>query len=181
MAPFGYPARMRILAIAGSLRARSSNRAVLEAARLIAPAGIEVNLFEGLGDLPLFNPDHEDPLPPPVAALRAAIGAADGLLICSPEYARGVSAVFKNALELLVSGPEFPGKPVAVINASQRSTEADSQLRLILRTMSARLIEAASITLPLLGRDLDAEGLATDAALSRVLRQALEDFAGAIA
>ena len=111
---------MRILAIAGSLRARSSNRTVLEAARLLTPAGMDILLYEGLGDLPLFNPDRENPLPLPVAALRAAVEGADGLLICSPEYARGISAVLKNALEWLVSGHEFPDKPVAVINASQR-------------------------------------------------------------
>jgi NAD(P)H-dependent FMN reductase len=172
---------MRILAIAGSLRARSSNRTVLEAARLLAPSGMDIRLYAGLGDLPLFNPDREDPLHPPVAALRAAVEEADGLLICSPEYARGISAVLKNALEWLVSGHEFLDKPVAVINASQRSTEADGQLRLILRTMSGRLIEQASITLPMLGRDLDAEGLAADATLSGALRQALADLAGAIA
>ena len=171
---------MRILAIAGSLRARSSNRTVLEAARLLTPAGMDILLYEGLGDLPLFNPDRENPPPLPVAALRAAVEGADGLLICSPEYARGISAVLKNALEWLVSGHEFPDKPVAVINASQRSTEADGQLRLVLRTMSARLIEQASITLPMLGRDLDAKGLVGDAALSAALRQALADFADAI-
>lgn len=172
---------MRILGIAGSLRARSSNRTVLEAVRLLAPAGMEIGLFAELGELPLFNPDRDhDPLPAPVAALRAAVNEADGLLICSPEYARGVSAVLKNALEWLVSGHEFPDKPVAVINASQRSAEADGQLRLILRTMSGRLIEQASITIPMLGRDLDAEGVAADATLSEILTQALTDLAKAI-
>jgi NAD(P)H-dependent FMN reductase len=172
---------MRILAIAGSLRARSTNRTVLEAASLLAPAGMEMRLFGGLGNLPLFNPDlDQDPLPAPVQALRAAVDEADGLLICSPEYARGVSAVLKNALEWLVSGPEFPDKPVAVINASQRSSDADGQLRLILRTMSAQLVEPASVTIPMLGRDLDAEGLAMDPALAPVLRRAIAEFAEAI-
>jgi len=157
--PIGYRRRMRILAIAGSLRARSTNRTVLEAAALLTPPGVQIIPFAGLGELPLFNPDRDDDsLPPAVATLRAAVAEADGLLICSPEYARGVSAVLKNALEWLVSGPEFPGKPVAVINASQRSSDADSQLRLILQTMSARLIGPASITLPMLGRALDVEG-----------------------
>lgn len=172
---------MRILAIAGSLREHSSNRTVLEAARLLAPARMEIALYEHLGELPLFNPDLDrDPPLPPIAHLRAAIGDADGLLICSPEYARGVSAVLKNALEWLVSSHEFPDIPVAVINASQRSTDADGQLRLILKTMSARLIESASITIPMLGRDLDAEGLVADPGLCAVLRQALTDFADAI-
>jgi len=171
---------MRILAIAGSLRAHSTNRLVLEAARQLAPPGAEISLFEGLGDLPLFNPDRDAEYLPPVAAWRTAVAEAEGLLICSPEYARGISAVLKNALEWLVSGPEFPGKPVAVINGSQRSTDADSQLRLILQTMSARLIERASITLPMLGRTLDVQGVIDDPALSGPLRNALSELARAI-
>src|SRR5215469_4982365 len=142
---------MRILAISGSLRAKSSNTAVLTAAARLAPPGTEIVLYDGLADLPHFNPDldTEDP-PAPVLALRRAIGHCDGLLISSPEYARGVAGALKNALDWLVSSLEFPEKPVALINASPRSTHADAQLRLILATMSARLIEAASITLPLL-------------------------------
>ena len=172
---------MHILAIAGSLRAGSSNRIVLQAAQALAAPAIEIQLFEGLGDLPLFNPDLDrDPLPAAVSALRKAVDEADGLLICSPEYARGASAVLKNALEWLVSGPEFPDKPVAVINASQRSTDADSQLRLILRTMSAQLVEPASVTIPMLGRELDIHALVADSALLAILRQAIDDFVLAI-
>ena len=102
------------------------------------------------------------------------------MLICSPEYARGVAGVTKNALDWLVSSFEFPGKPTVVINASQRSTHADAALRLTLATMSADLIEAASITLPLLGRNLDAAGIAADPDLSAQFGEALRAFADAI-
>lgn len=172
---------MRILALCGSLRARSSNLSVLQAAQRLAPPPMEIALFGGLGDLPYFNPDIDTETPPlAVAALRRAIGGADGLLICSPEYARGVAGVMKNALDWLVSSFEFPGKPVAVINASQRSTHADAALRLTLTTMSAELVEAASITLPLLGRNLDAAGIAADPELSAQLGGALRVFSEAI-
>jgi NAD(P)H-dependent FMN reductase len=172
---------MRILAISGSLRAVSSNTAALKAAAFLAPPGMAVVLYDGLAGLPHFNPDLDaDPLPPPVEALRRAVGASDGLLICSPEYARGVAGSLKNALDWLVSGFEFPDKPVAVINTSQRATYADAHLRLTLATMSARLVEEASITLPLLGRALDADGIVSDPDLSARLRAALADFAQAI-
>ncbi len=172
---------MRILAISGSLRANSSNTAVLKAAARLAPPAMEVALYRGLAALPHFNPDLDTDDPPaPVAALRREIGSCRGLLLCSPEYARGVAGVLKNALDWLVASREFPGKPVALINASQRATDADVQLRQTLRTMSARLVDAASITLPLLGRGLDADGIATDADLSARLRAALRDFAEAI-
>src|SRR5690349_18700927 len=124
MSPWRYPDRMRILAISGSLRATSTNTAALKAAALIAPAPIKIALFDAIGSLPLFNPDAELDMPSSVAAFRAAVGAADGLLIASPEYAHGVSGVIKNALDWLVSGEEFVNKPVALINASPRATHA---------------------------------------------------------
>lgn len=173
---------MRILAISGSLRARSVNSAVVQAAAKLAPPGMEVVLYRELGTLPHFNPDLEaEDLPAPAKALRRHVGLSQGLLICSPEYARGVPGAMKNVLDWLVGSVEFPDMPVALINASPRSTSADAQLRLTLTTMSARLVEAASITLPLLGRSLDADGIVADAALSGELRAALEALAHAIA
>jgi len=172
---------MRILAISGSLRAQSSNSAVLGAAVRLVPVGMEMLVYRGLASLPHFNPDLDiDPRPGPVRELRAAIGACHGVLICSPEYARGVAGALKNALDWLVSDEGFAGKAVAVINTSPRASHADAQLRLTLATMAARLIEEASITLPLLGRDLDAAGIVADVELSVQLRGALERFAAAI-
>lgn len=172
---------MRILGICGSLRAQSSNLAALEAAARLAPPPLELVFYRGLAGLPHFNPDLDGEQPPePVTALRQAIADAQAIVICSPEYARGVAGALKNALDWLVSSAEFPGKAVAVINASQRATEADAALRLTLQTMSANLVTAASITLPLLGRNLDADGIVADAELSGQLSQALQDLKQAI-
>jgi len=169
---------MRLLAICGSLRAASSNRSALEAARRLAPAGVEVVLYDSLGSLPHFNPDLDTEqapsTPPPVAALRRLVGECDGLLISSPEYAHGVAGSLKNALDWLVSCAEFPGKPVALINTAPRATHAQAALAETLRTMSARLVDAACVALPLTGRTLDAAGIAADAELARVLSGALE-------
>jgi chromate reductase len=173
---------LRILAISGSLRAASSNTRLLQAARLLAPRHIELRLYEGLGCLPHFNPDLDGPvLPPEVLELRAQIGQAHGLLISSPEYARGVPGSLKNALDWLVSCSEFPDKPVALFNASQRSTHAQESLRLTLQTMSARLIDAACITVPLLGTKLEVAGIAADEAFGPQIRDALASFAEAVA
>jgi NAD(P)H-dependent FMN reductase len=121
-----------------------------------------------------------DPLPQTVADLRARIRAADGLLISSPEYARGVAGAMKNALDWLVSDTEFAGKPVALFNASPRASHGLAALRLSLETMAARVIDDASITLPLLSSPLDAEGIADDPALSQMVRNALHAFTAAI-
>ena len=102
---------MKSLAISGSLRKGSSNTAALRAAARLAPDDVRIVLFEGIADLPFFNPDLDlAEVPGAVASFRAVIGGADGLLISSPEYARGVAGVMKNALDWLVASLEFPDK-----------------------------------------------------------------------
>ncbi|HTU68568.1 MAG TPA: NADPH-dependent FMN reductase [Steroidobacteraceae bacterium] len=166
---------VHVLALCGSLRAASMNRALLEAAARLAPPGIEVRLFAGLGDLPLFNPDREADLPPPVRALHAQIEAADALLIASPEYAHGVTAVLKNALDWLVSFPPFVARPVAILNASPRSVHADAALREILVTMSADLVVDACRALPLRATGATVDSIV--AAHAAEIRDALQRLA----
>src|SRR6185369_1594076 len=112
-------------AISGSLRAASSNTAVLVAASRLAPPGVTIELHEGIGALPHFNPDLDNATPPEaVVRFRKSIGAVDGLLISSPEYARGVPGTLKNALDWLVGSFEFPNKFIALINTSPRAIHA---------------------------------------------------------
>src|SRR4051812_40146447 len=118
-----------ILAISGSLRSRSSSTEALRAAALLAAPRIEVKIFEGLAGLPPFNPDlnEEGPKAPAlVRDFRARIGAADAVLICSPEYAHGVPGSLKNALDWLVSAPEMLFKPVGLLNISPRDLRVRS-------------------------------------------------------
>ena len=172
---------MKILAISGSLRAVSSNTAVLRAAARLAPDGVEIVLFDGLGSLPFFNPDLDgDTVPDAVEAFRGLVGEADGLLISSPEYARGVAGVLKNGLDWLVGSFEFPNKPVALINTSPRATHAQAALMLTLETMSAQLIRDAFVTLPLLGTASDDDAIVANDALAAPLREAVARFVAAI-
>ena len=154
------PAPLRVLALSGSLRATSINTAVLLTAQSLALAGLTVTLCRGLGDLPHFNPDLDNATPPAdVVALREAIDFADALLFCTPEYAHGVPGTLKNALDWLVSHIPFLNKPVAIINARPGADYAQASLRETLAAMNARLIEAASVTLPLTSNTLDTEAL----------------------
>ena len=167
----------KFLAISGSLRAVSSNTSLLRAAQLLARPPVSIEIYGGLSQLPHFNPDLDvEPLPSAVVDLRAKIKAADGLLISSPEYARGVAGVMKNALDWMVSDMDFAGKPVALYNASPRASHGLAALRLTLETMAARIVDIASITLPLLSSPLDAEGIAADPKLSLMIRNALAAF-----
>ncbi|HED34219.1 MAG TPA: NAD(P)H-dependent oxidoreductase [Gammaproteobacteria bacterium] len=145
---------MHILCLSGSLRALSYNTAVLYALKQLAPAHIQVGVFEQMKDLPLFNPDIENENIAPVSALQDEVYHADGLIIASPEYAHGISGVLKNALDWLVAGDGFPLLPVALINTSPRAHHAQDALREVLATMSATVVDPACIDVPLLGSDL---------------------------
>src|SRR3982751_3204393 len=171
---------MKILAVSGSLRAASPNTALLRAAALLAPAGVEIDLYTGLGGLPHFNPDLEDAEPPAVTELRARVREAGGLLFAVPEYAHGVPGALKNLLDWLVGGEEFIYKPIALLNASPRATHAQASLRETVRTMSGNLVENASIAVPLLGKALDPAAIAADPELSVLLRGALAELVRAI-
>ncbi len=141
---------------------------------LLAPAGVTIERYGGLAELPAFNADLENgPLPESVAALRAAVGRADALIISSPEYARGMAGALKNLLDWLVGALEFPGKPVALITTSQRAEYAPAQLRLVLTTMSAEIVEPACVTLPMLGSTLTPAEVAADETLAQPLRAAI--------
>lgn len=173
---------MRLLAISGSLRSVSSNTALLHAARLVAPAGIAVTMYEAMASLPPFNPDDdaEGMSPPePVSALRGLVGQADALLISSPEYAHGVPGTLKNALDWLVSAPEFYGISVGLVNASLQSFHAHASLAETLRTMGARLPAEATVRIPVANRALDASALAADPAIAAPLRAVLQSLANA--
>ena len=160
-----------VLAISGSLRAKSVNTAALAALQSLAPAGVSITLYDGLGTLPHFNPDLDiAPLPAPVAALHEAVASASALVICSPEYAHGVPGVLKNALDWLVSFEGFINKPVAIINARPGAEHALASLRETLSVMNAKLLGSASITLPLTSNTPDAAALLkNDAVRERLL------------
>ncbi len=169
---------MKILAISGSLRAESSNTFLLHAAAMLAPAGVEITLYRGVGDIPLFNPDLDGEIvAAAVAEFRAEIQAADAVLISSPEYAHGVSGVLKNALDWLVGSGELVDKPIGLVNASPRASHAHAQLSEILVTMAGRLIAGATITVPLLGKGYDARGIVADPEIARPLRAAIAALA----
>ncbi len=170
-------ASVRILAISGSLRATSINTALLSAAIALCPDSVEMSLYEGLNDLPHFNPDLEEANLPSVVDFCAQLQGADAILICSPEYAHGVPGVLKNALDWVVGSGEFIKKTVALLNASPRATHAQASLIETLTTMDAYVVTEACITLPVMGRGLDASGIVADPDIAFALKTAITTLA----
>lgn len=128
---------MRFLAISGSLRAASTNTALLRGLAAVAVAPVQVVLFDGLAALPAFSPDREGALTPAaVVDFAAMVAGADGLVIACPEYIHALPGAFKNALDWLVSRNELTGKPIALLHASHRGEDVLTDLRRVLATVS---------------------------------------------
>lgn len=175
--------QLTILAISGSLRKRSSNTAVLQAAAGFVPAGFHFVNFEGIGDLPHFNPETEESaVPESVHTFRNALKDADAVLICTPEYANGVPGVLKNALDWVVGTGEFWHMPVATISASPAATggeNAHTSLRLTLGIMDANLVEGAMLRIPTVSKKIDASGALIDPETRAALKTVMEKLCAA--
>jgi len=170
---------VRILLVSGSMRAGSSNTAVLRTLQAMTPPDVRADLYEGLAALPHFNPDDDyEPLHPAVSVLRAGIAAAGAVVFCTPEYAGALPGSFKNVLDWTVGGGEIYGKPVAWINASSAAAptggaDAHDSLRKVLGYTGAEIIEDACVRIPVARQMIEADGLIRDSAVRAALAEAL--------
>jgi chromate reductase len=137
---------MKVLAVSGSLRESSYNTSLLRAAVEAAPDGIELEVWEGLGELPLYDEDLDDDVPESVHRLRESWAAADAILFSTPEYNGSVPGGLKNAIDW-ASRPKLEGvlrnKPVAVVGASTGqfgALWAQQDLKRILGIAGARVV-----------------------------------------
>jgi chromate reductase, NAD(P)H dehydrogenase (quinone) len=139
---------MHVLAVSGSLRSDSYNTKLLRAAAELLPAGAELELWDGLKAIPPYDEDDDvEPAPAAVAALRAAIAGADGLLFATPEYNSSVPGQLKNALDWIsrpLAKNPLRGKPVAVVGASTGAfgaVWAQAELRKVLGALGGRVVD----------------------------------------
>ncbi|MEU6036091.1 NAD(P)H-dependent oxidoreductase [Actinomadura sp. NPDC047616] len=171
-----------ILLLSGSLRSGSTNESVLRTAQAVAPEGVRAVLYDGLAELPHFNPDDDtDPPPAPVVRLRAAIDQAAAILICTPEYAGTLPGSFKNLLDWTVGGTEICDKPVAWVNAAApgRGHGAEATLQAVLGYTGARIVEAGCVKIPVDRGMIGDDGLITDPDARRRLGDVLGLLAAA--
>jgi NAD(P)H-dependent FMN reductase len=137
---------MNILGISGSLRTVSVSTALLKTAATLMPGHAKLMIYDGLGNLPHFNPEIDKEFQPPaVSDFRSQLNNSAGVIISTPEYAHGVPGVLKNALDWLVASGELYQKPVALFSASPRGCFAHASLIETLSVMMARLIPEAFI------------------------------------
>lgn len=172
-----------LLAVSGSLRSNSSNTFILKALMALAPANVRIYLYDGIGNLPFFNPETEHEALTAVEEWRRQVQEADGVIICTPEYAFGVPGVLKNALDWLVGSGELNNKPVAAISASPLATGGDKALFSLEQTLTALgtiKSENTLLKIPFIVKKLDASGMLTDEVARLQLNNVLSALLDAI-
>jgi chromate reductase, NAD(P)H dehydrogenase (quinone) len=167
-----------IFGISGSLRAGSSNHNILRHLAKLAPPGINFITYDGLAQIPPFDPglDHESP-PFAVSEFRSFIKQADAVIICTPEYAYGVPGQLKNALDWTVSSGSLVEKPLVLITASTGGENAHAALLLILKSaLAANVLADATLLIPFVRSKMDGEGNIIDESTVQVLFSAFNSL-----
>ena len=185
------PYSFQVLGIAGSLRSGSYNRSLVRAAAELAPPGMQVVMFERLGEIPLYNEDVEAKGDPkPVAALKTAIKEADALLFATPEYNYGVPGPLKNAIDWAsrpAASTPLKGKPALILGASPGpggTVRAQLALRQTFVYTQTWALPGPEFALQRCDEKFDSSGRLTDDLSRRLLAgrlYALMDFAGRLA
>lgn len=135
--------KSKILAIPGSLRANSSTHVVLSEIKNMMPSDVALEIFDGVGGLPHF--DGADETPSVVKSFLEKLSEADGILICTPEYAFGVPGSLKNALDWTVGSMEMNDKPTALITASTGGERGHESMIHTLTALSAKMAGGSSL------------------------------------
>jgi len=152
--------RKNILALCGSTRQHSANLNLINAIGKMFSDELEITTFQGLTQIPHFNPDLDNDSPlAEITAFRRQLKQADGILICTPEYAMGVPGSLKNAIDWTVSSMEFSHKPVALITASTQGYKGHQSLMETLKIIEAQISESSQLVIPHIKTKLDGDAI----------------------
>lgn len=167
----------RVLAISGSTRAQSTNSTLIHAIREMAAEQFNLSVFNDLALLPHFNPDLDNEVPPEtVLSFRKSLRDADGILICTPEYAMGVPGTLKNAVDWTVSSMEFSGKPTVLITASSLGEKGHTSLLATLEIIEAHITPETQLLISHARTKIAANGTITDSSTQAQLTQLILSF-----
>lgn len=163
----------KVIAISGSIREGSSNTNILKALASFIPEGIDYTIYNGIEEFPHFNPDVDRVgAPAVVEEFRKTLSEAHALIICTPEYAKGIPGVLKNALEWLVSSAELYKKPVAIITASPSiagGDKAHESLLLTLGMLDTVVVQNGSLLIPSVRTKFSDDAKVTDEGTKQAL------------
>jgi chromate reductase, NAD(P)H dehydrogenase (quinone) len=141
--------KKKIIALCGSNRKQSLQRSYIHAFALLSKAIFDIEIYDSLDQLPHFNPDLDNDRPSEkIIAFRKRLKSADGILICTPEYAMGIPGTLKNAIDWTVSSCEFSHKPTALITASSMGHKGHAALIDVLKIIEADITNETQLLIP---------------------------------
>ncbi len=174
---------INVFGISGSLRKDSLNRKLLRAAQSLAPEGMSIDVYDGLGEIEHYNDDVRNAgFPANVKTLAEGIAAADAVLIVTPEYNYSIPGVLKNAIDWVSRhDPQpFKNKPVLIMGASMGvlgTARAQYDLRKMMIFLEALVMNRPEVFLGGAQNKFDEAGTLTDEAAANIVKQALDAFA----
>jgi chromate reductase len=167
----------KVVAISGSTRRQSTNHALIKAISSIAMDDLNITLFDSLAGIPAFNPDIPDnETPDEVMAFRKLIQNADGVIICTPEYAHGVPGSLKNAIDWTVGTSEFSQKSTLLITASTDGRYGHRALLETLKVIEAKNIEEQNLLIQFAQTKINSDGTIKDANTLEEIKRVVDMF-----
>jgi chromate reductase, NAD(P)H dehydrogenase (quinone) len=163
----------KIVGVCGSIREQSSSQVVLDEFVRMLPSGFAFEQYRALASIPAF--DGSDVDPSPVKSFKTMIKNADGIVICTPEYAFGVPGALKNALDWTVGTGEFVNKPIALITASSQGEKGHESLQHTLRAISATLHPESTLLISFVRAKVK-DGKVTDIATQQAIQNLANSF-----
>ncbi len=173
--------KKKILAISGSTRKNSTNHNLIKALADLAVESLDITIFEGLSSIPQYNPDDDgEHVAAEVANFREQLNDAEGIIICTPEYAHGVPGTLKNAIDWTISSSNFPHKPTLLITASTDGKYGHAALLETLTAIEAKNVMNLQLVIPFVKTKINAEGTITDSKTLGEVKKLIADFSKTI-
>ncbi len=169
--------KYNVVAISGSTRQNSINHSLIKAIAALTVANFETTIYNGIASLPQFNPDNDgDSVAKEVADFRQLLNNADGVIICTPEYAHGVPGTLKNAIDWTISSSSFPHKPTMLITASTGGHYGHKALLETLKAIEAKNIDHLQMVIPFVKTKVSIDNKITDENTLAVVNRLIADF-----
>ncbi|MEO7802452.1 MAG: NADPH-dependent FMN reductase [Ginsengibacter sp.] len=167
----------KVLAISGSTRQQSTNDSLIKAIEDLCVNVFDITVYKGIAGLPQFNPDDDiEDVDTKVAEFREQLYAADGILICTPEYAHGVPGTLKNAIDWTISSSNFPHKPTMLITASTDGKYGHAALLETLKVIEAKNVMNLQMVIPFVKTKISLDGKITDSKTLAGLETIIAEF-----
>ena len=171
----------KVIAICGSTRQASINHTLIKAIVNLSAENLDIAIFDGIANLPQFNPDNdEENVADEVADFRQQVNNAEGIIICTPEYAHGVPGTLKNAIDWTISSSQFPHKPTMLITASTDGNFGHKALLETLKAIEAKNIDNLQLVISFAKTKINYSSEITHKATLSAIEDLIESFSLAI-